>query len=92
MRDCIQRILDCVVPTGTTDVYFDSSNGIYLINYNSCSLQDDRETVQKLNTRFNFHRFGLTNPVNMVFDAFYQAISSKEFEERLHIQSQDWKK
>ena len=43
-----KRISDCSLPNGATYIDCNSSNAIYLITSNRCSLQYVRETSQKL--------------------------------------------
>ncbi len=56
------RKYDCIVPDGTTYLNCHSSNLVYLITCNNCSLEYVGETVQKLNERFAFHNTCILNP------------------------------
>ena len=62
MSSCTKRVVDCIVPPGSTYINCHSSNVVYLITCDNCFIQYVGETVQKINKRFNWHRTGLKNP------------------------------
>ena len=56
------RKYNYIVPDGTTYLNCHSSNLVYLITCNNCSLKYVGETVQKLNERFAFHNTCILYP------------------------------
>ena len=61
-RSTTHRLYDCIVPPGTTYVDCMSSNVVYRLTCDNCSLQYVGETVQTLNQRYTAHRNGFSNP------------------------------
>ena len=61
------RKYNCIVPDGTIYLNCHSSNLIYLLTCNNCSLQYVGETVLKLNERFAFHNTCFRNPIKYGF-------------------------